>query len=143
MTHPNHTLVVLDPSSNWGEVALDDAMSSGDDAVVTLFTVLSGPAAFALAEYAADAGVSIGEAGDVYLEQVGERVASRGTTVAGEITADGDVAAAIATAATEAGAALVAIPAGNRIVDEHHLGEVLAAAGIALRIVPVGSMSAA
>ena len=144
MAHP-HTLVVLDPSSDWGEVALEHVISatSGGHDAVTLFAALNGPAAFALSEYAADTGVSIAEAGDVYVEQVSERIASRGAIVAGHATGDGDLAAAIADAAIAAGAGAVAIPAGGRIVDEQTLERLVSAAGISLVVVPVGRKTAA
>ena len=144
MTHP-HTLVVLDPSSDWGEVALDyviGAANVGENAI-TLFAALDGPAAFALSEYAADTGVSIAEAGDVYVEQVSERIVSRGAVVSGHATGDGDLAAAIVDAAVAAGATAVAIPAGGRIVDERTLERLLSAVGIRLVVVPAGRKTAA
>ena len=74
MSAPTRTLVLLDPSTDHGEAALD--LSRADADPITLLLVLDGPAAAALEAFAASEGTTVAEAGDIYLGQVEQRLAT-------------------------------------------------------------------
>lgn len=74
MSAPTRTLVLLDPSTDHGEAALD--LARADDDAITLLLVLDGPAAAALEAFAASEGTTVAEAGDIYLGQVEQRLAT-------------------------------------------------------------------
>lgn len=140
-----HALVALDPSSDWGEAALEFATRhhGGGAERVTLFVALTGPTAFALREYAAAEGTSVAEAGEIYLEQVTDRLAAREIEAAGITAVGTDVAAELVAAVRSTGAGLICVPAGGRIVAPKAIERLAEAAGIPLAVVPVGSRTAA
>ena len=140
-----HALVALDPSSDWGEAALEFATrpDGGGAERVTLFVALTGPTAYAVREYAAAEGTSVNEAGDVYIEQVTDRLAARGIEADGITTVGSDVAAELVAAAQSTGATLICVPAGGRIVAPKAIERLAEAAGIPLALIPVGRRTAA
>jgi nucleotide-binding universal stress UspA family protein len=140
-----HALVALDPSSDWGEAALEFA-SRPDGAGaerVTLLVALTGPTAHALREYAAAEGISVAEAGEVYLEQVIDRLQARDVDADGVTAVGNDIAAELVEAARSTGAELICVPAGGRIVAPKAIEPLAEAAGIPLAVVPVGRRTAA
>ncbi len=140
-----HALVALDPSSDWGEAALEFATrpDGGGAQKVSLFVALTGVTAHALREYATAEGTSIAEAGEVYLEQVADRLAARNIAADGITAVGNDVAAELVAAARATGAALICVPAGGRIVAPRAVERLAEAAGIPLAVVPIGRRTAA
>lgn len=76
MTTLPTTIVLLDPTAPDGESALD-LLDTFDDHVA-LVVLLSGPSAASLAEFAAVERIDVGTAGWTYLDQVADRLATRG-----------------------------------------------------------------
>jgi len=144
MNPTTHALVALDPSSDWGEVALDFATrgDGGGAGRVTLLVALTGPTAHALREYATAEGTTVAEAGDVYLEQVIDRLNARDIEADGVTVMDGDVAPELVSAARAVGAHLICVPEGDRIVAPHIVEDLAAVAGIPVAVVPAGRSAA-
>lgn len=106
--HREHLLVVVDPTTSDGEAGLAEAeavLVSGG--AVTLLTFLTGSPA--LRAFAQGEEVSIGEAGDIYLAQVAERLAAPSVGALSSLGAD--VAAELLGIVAGGGFSRVVVPA--------------------------------
>jgi hypothetical protein len=133
MNTDSNSLVMIDPSARSGESALD-LIELGER--VTLFVMLSGPSASALEEFARIEGVSVSEAGDIYLEQVKGRLRDSGALVSG-LSASGDYPIEeILEAVAATGAARVALPAGTKAFGRKGLNDLVTASPVPVVIAP-------
>lgn len=105
--HPT-TLVLLDPTSDDGEVALD-LLSDADDHI-SLAVLLSGRTSSALREYAAAESLALADAGWFYLDQVAERLAGPARLVETVVAAGPDPAAELALLASEGRVGRIVLP---------------------------------
>lgn len=127
------SLVVIDPSTEHGEAALD-LIELGPR--VTLFLLLAGPAAGALEAFAANEGISISEAADIYLEQVSARLRRAGKLVEAWSAVGDDPLEELLEAVEHTAAARIAVPASTKALGRRGLSELARWAGVPVVVAP-------
>jgi nucleotide-binding universal stress UspA family protein len=127
------SLVVIDPSTEFGEAALD-LIEVGPR--VTLFLMLSGPSAGALEAFAKNEGISISEAGDIYLDQVSSRLRRTGVKVEAWSSTGDDPVEELLEAVEQTDAARVAVPASSRMFGRRGLSELAKYSTVPVMVAP-------
>jgi hypothetical protein len=127
------SLVVIDPTSEHGEAALD-LLELGPR--VTLFLMLSGPSAGALEAFARNEGISVSEAGDIYLDQVSTRLRRSGVEVEAWASTGDDPVEELLEAVEHTDAARVALPASSLMFGRRGLSEFTKYSTVPVMITP-------
>lgn len=127
------TLVLLDPSAEHGEAALDVAHADGD--AISLLVVLDGPAASALEAFAASEGTTVAEAGGIYLDQVGERLGAAADVEAHSVDAR-DAVPEIVHLARSGAVDRVAVPAESLALPARALAALTRACPVPVIVAP-------
>jgi hypothetical protein len=130
----NKTVVVaLDPSSLDGEAALDHTTSTEH---ITLFLPLTGSPFVALSEFAQSEGISVAEAGVIYLDQVASRLRADGAEVDGVTSTSADSVSAILHLIELGSVSKVVLPPGIISLEPAALRRLVSLGGVPVVIAP-------
>lgn len=139
MQETTTSLVLIDPTAEHGESALD-LVELGQR--VTLFLMLSGPTAGALEAFAANEGISVSEAADIYIEQVKTRLRPSGAEVEAFWAVGDDTVEEILEAADLTNAGRIAVPASSRAFGRRGLAELARTSPVPVMVAPAGGRAA-
>ncbi len=115
MTIVPTTLVLLDPTSDDGETALD-LLSASDDHIA-LITLLSGRTSRSLRDYAHSEEIDLVTAGWLYLDQVVARVDSTGREIQTVLADGSNIARELATVAADMVVRRILLPSSLERID--------------------------
>ena len=112
---PVNTLVLLDPTADDGESALD--LLTRADQHVSLLVLLSGPSSAALSTYARCEGIDLATAGWNYLDQVAGRIGRPERLVETIIATGPDAEFEVSTIVAHNGIDRVVLPSSMHVTD--------------------------
>ena len=111
----SRTVALLDPTDEDGESALD--LLEPTDHHVTLLVLLHGPSSQALHEFAGSAEIDLGDAAEIYLDQVAERLERDGRTVDRVIAEGSDPIRELRVLAATGEVTKVLVPSASKPLD--------------------------